>query len=920
MEPLPGQNLSHYTILERLGGGGMGVVYKALDLRLKRTVALKFLPAALTRDEAAKQRFVQEAQAASSLDHPNICTIHEIDETPDGQLFLAMTFYDGETVKKYLDGTALRPDDALDFAIQVAQGLVQAHDAGIVHRDIKSANLMVTRGGLVKIVDFGLAKLLGRTDLTETGATLGTTAYMSPEQLRGAVVDRRTDIWSLGVVLFEMLTGQLPFKGNSPYELSHAIVHEQAPSVSTTRTGVPAELDRVVQRCLAQNLDERYQNAADLLAELRWLRRESAELLRAPSPAGGAPSLLSGPHSAVEPSHGATRSTAIGARQTLAAGSVTRNDRARWIAAVAALVLIVGVLAALLWRRESAMVVPRVERTFQLTREAGLEIDPAVSPDGRLIAYASGPLDRMNIYVQQIEGGRRLSLTEATPGNHRWPQWSPDGNRISFQTFKDGRTEIYFVAALGGIPRRLVEAPPARCVRGLAWSPDGAEIAYVAGLCLERSGSRDEIYVRPAGGGEARKIADAIDVFPLRWSPDGKRIAFSAGNGLFVFGGSIGPIANIAPASLWVVPTHGGQPARVTHDAYLNQSPEWTTDGKGLLFTSDRGGGRDVYQIPISASGEPSGPPVRLTTGLNVYTTTLSAGGNRLGYSVLTYRQNIWSIRIPERPPASATEAAPLTTGSQSIEGLDVSADGRWLTFDSNRSGNLDIYKMPIEGGELEQLTSDAADDAIPVWSPDGREIAFYSFRTGNRDLFVMAADGGQLRQLTNHPASDRYPDWSADGRELVFWSDRSGRDELYVISKDRGELKGETPRQVTHTGGLMPRWSPDGRLIAYRSPDAGLFVVRPDGRDARLLVPRIARIFPAWSRDSRTIYYKVNEAGSRTSFWSVPAAGGEPRLLIELDDRSRASVRSEFATDGERFYFTVTEYDSDLWLMELAR
>ncbi len=381
-----------------------------------------------------------------------------------------MAFYEGETLKKHVGMTALRPEQAIDIAVQVAQGLVQAHEAGIVHRDIKSANLILTRGGLVKIVDFGLAKLLGQNDLTVTGATVGTAAYMSPDQVRARPVDRRTDIWSLGVVLFEMLTGQLPFEGNGPYQLTHSIVHDQPSPISALRAGVPPELERIVHRCLAKNADERYQNAADLLAELKWLRRES-----------------SGEHSHlqfadVQPA-ASRRESAIGVSRFGTSGATIRQpdtgsrpvrwSRARWALPIG-IGLMVPVIGVVLFRaRESPVVAPRIDRTLQLTRDAGLEIDPAVSPDGRLMAYAAGPLDQMNIYVQQIEGGRRLSLTDGVPGNHRGPQWSPDGNRIGFQTFRDGRTEIYVVAALGGIPRRLVDAPPGRCVRGLSGRPMG---------------------------------------------------------------------------------------------------------------------------------------------------------------------------------------------------------------------------------------------------------------------------------------------------------------------------------------------------------------------------------------------------------------------------------------------------------------
>ena len=269
----PGSRLGQYEIVSLIGGGGMGLVYKAQDTRLKRLVALKLLPPELTRDKTAKERFFQEAQAASALDHPNICTIHEIDETPDGQLYLVMAYYEGETLKEKIEHGPLPFTDAIDAAVQVGQGLAKAHEAGITHRDIKPANLMLTVDGTVKILDFGLAKLAGAEGITQTGTALGTVAYMSPEQLRGQEVDQRSDIWSLGVVTYEMVAGQRPFKGEQLQAVSVGILQSQPAPLTGSRTGVPLELERVVDRALAKAVADRYQTVADLLSELRMVKR-----------------------------------------------------------------------------------------------------------------------------------------------------------------------------------------------------------------------------------------------------------------------------------------------------------------------------------------------------------------------------------------------------------------------------------------------------------------------------------------------------------------------------------------------------------------------------------------------------------------------------------------------------------------------
>ncbi|MCK4237169.1 MAG: protein kinase, partial [Candidatus Krumholzibacteria bacterium] len=267
-----GETISHYKILEKLGEGGMGVIYKAEDTRLKRTVALKFLPPFMTRDPQAKERFIQEAQAASALDHSNICNIHEIGEMEDGQMFIVMAYYEGETLKKKIEGGPLKISEAIDITIQVTEGLARAHESGITHRDIKPANIIITNRGEVKIVDFGLAKLAGQTKLTTTGTTVGTVAYMSPEQARGAEIDQRTDIWSLGVVLYEMLTGQAPFKGEYEQAVIYSILNEEARPVSSLRSNVYTELQEIIERALLKDLSQRYQTVGTVLADLQRIK------------------------------------------------------------------------------------------------------------------------------------------------------------------------------------------------------------------------------------------------------------------------------------------------------------------------------------------------------------------------------------------------------------------------------------------------------------------------------------------------------------------------------------------------------------------------------------------------------------------------------------------------------------------------
>ena len=565
---------------------------------------------------------------------------------------------------------------------------------------------------------------------------------------------------------------------------------------------------------------------------------------------------------------------------------------------------------------------PEIGRTIQITRDARLEVDPALSPDGKMIAYAAGSIGRMDIHVRQISGGRPINLTLDVPGDHRWPRWSPDGTRIGFQSDKDDRISLHVVPALGGLPRRLVSLPSDRSIYALAWSPDGKRIAYIQGSILGDA----EIHIKALREETPVKITSVKDVnpFALSWSPDGTRIAFSSGM-QYVIGTTIG---NISPAALWVVSVSDGETKVVIKDGSLNFCPVWTPDGKHLLFLSNRDGSRDIYRLRIDEFGTASGPPARLTTGLNAHTISLSSDGRRLAYSMLSQVLNIWTLPVPARGVLSSTQAKPVTKGNQIIESLGVSADGQWLAFDSNLNGHSNIYRLPMGGEEPEQLTTSLEGDFMPAWSSNGRHITFHSWRTGNRDIFVMSANGENIRQITNHPAHENYPDWSPDGTRLTFTSFREGTYNIYTISSTRGEPAGEIPRLLTDGGGAWARWSPDGRLIAFvrggvaigDPEETTLWVVPSEGGNARNIVrdTGLTNMFPVWASDSRSIYYRGEAPDGSAGIWRVPISGENPKPVIRFDDPDRRSLRGEFTSDGKNFYFTLTENESDIWIMEL--
>ncbi len=889
-ELIPGSTFAgRYQVIEELGKGGMGRVYKVFDKEISAKIALKLLKPEIAPDKTTLERFRNELKVARDISHKNICRMYDLGREA-GLYYLTMEYVPGEDLRNMIRMShQLGVGTAIIIAEQICDGMAEAHRQGIIHRDLKPSNIMIDREGNVRIMDFGIARSIEAKGMTGAGTVIGTPEYMSPEQVEGKEVDLRSDIYSLGVILYEMLTGRVPFEADTPFAVGMKHKGEIPRDPREINPQVPEGLSRLVLKCLEKTAEGRYQTADEVRSELEKIKK-------------GIP----------------LAERAIPKRRSMTSKEITVKFSLKKLVAPASIFIVLLAIAAyFLFRRGPEILEVKITQTQRITHNPGLEIDPAISPDGKMIAYAAGSVGKMSLHVRQIAGGRPIALTDSLQGESRWPQWSPDGTQISFQS----QASIYVVPALGGIPKKLVEASPEQTVYCSAWSPDGRRIAY----SIDHS-----IFVLAVGGGEPQKIIETAYPHPfaysLCWSPDGSTIAYVVGNAAYLFGsGLVGNIGNIAPSAIWIVYAKGGNPVQVTDDTTLNVCPAWMPDGRHLLYISNEKGGRDVYLVALDDSGKPSAPSVSLTTGLNAYTISLSEAGDRLAYSEFTHTANIWSIRIPKDGPVSISKAQQVTTGNQTIEGIGVSRDGKWLAYDSNLNGNQDIYKMPIGGGEAEQLTNDPSDEFLPAWSPDGKEIAFYYWKKGNRDLTLMMADGSKLQQLTDDPASESYPDWSPDGRRLVFQSQKTGRGELFVITRRDADSSWEEERQLTFDGASQVcKWSPDGKWIAYHYAN-GLRLVPAEGGDPRVLVetkdPAVlpSPRFPAWSKDSRTVYYMAYDTEKRASFWSVPASGGEPKLLVKFDDPARQSSRAEFATDGERFYFTLAEYESDIWVGELS-
>jgi serine/threonine-protein kinase len=874
----------HYRLERELGRGGMGAVYLAEDLKHHRRVAVKVLRPDLSAS-LGTDRFLREIEVAARLQHPAILPLHDSGQA-DGYVFYIMPYVEGESLRDRLARQHELPvEEAARILSEVLDALAYAHGKGVVHRDIKPDNIMLS-GRHALLLDFGVAKAVndsaGPEFVTTTGLALGTPSYMAPEQaVADKQVDHRADLYAVGVVGYEMLAGRRPFPGNTAQQIVVAQMTKAPDELLAHRPSVTPALAAAIMRAIERNPADRWQSAAEMAARLEPYLVPSGESTPAPSP---------GP----EPRRGGGR------RLALAAGAA---------------VVIAAVAAALAVGRRTAPLLALGGRV-QVTHDPGLEIEPAKSPDGRLVAYSAGSMNALEIRVRQRVGGAALAVAAQGERPQRFPLWSPDGTRIMFGSPRG----VEVVSALGG-PVRLVvpdEHDPRVDPWGsggplmpAGWSPDGRRIAYVR---------RDTLLARDLDGGPEQPLAQGGEMHSFAWSPDGRWIACVRGNRQsrqpsFMFG-------NIGPTRIWLIPAdRAGAPVPVTDDQWFNASPTWAPDGRTLLFLSDRSGGSELHQLRIGGDGHPLGEPARLSNGLRAQGVSLSTNGRWLAYADWTETSNVWSLPIPTGAPVSVRQAEPVTSGNQIIESFDISSDGRWMLFDSDRGGTMDLYRQPLAGGEPERLTQSPADEFWPQWSPDGREIAFHSFVDGRRQLFVISAEGGSRRQVTDGSGDERAGVWTVDGRTLFYLHDFNlPSAEVRTISRSADGRWG-APRTVFVGNAYPPVAAPDGRQVAFTS-DGTVYVVKSSGDSVRALVARIDSAAPRaayvdWSADSRTLYYLAPGPGE-TTIWAVPSQGGPSRLLVRFDDPNRPWHRYGFVARRGRFYFTSGDRQSDIWVAEV--
>ncbi len=882
---LSGKTISHYRVLEKLGSGGMGVVYRGKDLRLGRPVALKFIrPEELAANPMARGRIEREARAASTLNHPNICTIYDVAECL-GQPVIVMELLEGEPLNQVISGGPLSTSRVIELGLQIADALDMAHAKGIIHRDIKPANIFITTSGPVKILDFGLAKLpsmrLGPADsptvsyydaeLTQPGNTVGTLSYMSPEQLRGLDLDRRADLFSFGVVLYEMATGRRPFDGNTA-PVIHAAILSQAPTAPVQlNPHVPPKLQEIIEKALEKDRDFRYQHATDIRADLLRIKRqrESAEFMvgQAVSPAGA-------------------------------------GLRRKRLALAASLVLLI-IAAALAFR--SRKTEPPALHIRPLTNYPGGQYEPAFSPDGTQFAFVwnGEKQDNFDIYVQYVDGGAPVRLT-TNPGGEGSPAWSPEGRRIAFLRYSttSGESGFYIIPALGGPERKIADAAPLPHIfdRHLDWSPDGRYLAVV-----DKTGpaSPFSIFLLSVETGERRRIttpsAQSIGDTGPAFSPDGRTLAFKRSTGAGV-------------NDIYVVPIAGGEPRRLTFGNAFTASHVWSPDGRELIFSSTQAGTNGLWRVPASG-----GTPVQIpSAGQGAYYLAASRQGNYLAYSRWFADTNIWRLAIPSTGQESA-KPEELISSTWEERSAQYSPDGTRIAFRSDRSGTNEIWVCDASGANPMQLTSFHGPlTGTPRWSPDGKDLVFDSRPGGNADIYTVPARGGAVRRITTNDSEDVVPSWSRDGKWIYFGSNRTGDWQVWKV-------KDGNPVQVTRQGGFAAFESTDGQTLYYaKGRDvAGLWMAPVSGGEERPVIPDFAAGFWGyWAVVARGVYYLDPLPTGRTAlkFYSFERHASETIAGIPTEPPFGDSGFS-VSPDGRGLLYTQVDHSgSDILLIENFR
>jgi Tol biopolymer transport system component/predicted Ser/Thr protein kinase len=875
-----GTTVQHYQVVGKLGEGGMGVVWKARDTRLDRFVALKFIPDDAAQDSSASARFVREARAASALNHPNICTIHDVGDS-DGRQFIVMELIEGQTLALWVAAAPRDIESILDVGIQLSSALEAAHAQGIVHRDIKTSNVMITESGRVKILDFGLAKMMmpdvpadgskAETailpeQLTEAGQAVGTVNYMSPEQALGQSVDHRTDIFSLGAVLYELATGARAFPGSTVASIFDAILNRDPVDPASLNDEIPEGFVQIIHKALEKDRELRYRSAADVETDLKRLQRDTT----APISSGAAESPRSWP---------------------------------KWPVILAA----VSVVAALGWYMGFGRPEPAIGplTTRPLTTYVGMEWGGSWSPDGNYFVYSHTADGSQDIFVESANGGDRLRIVDS-PADDKAPRWSPDNRWISYTSQKEGSWGIYLVPPLGGSVTELTRTGHKgtfkREIMGQQpWSPDGSWLVYTeldsvgtARLWRIDVETRRRVPVTDPAEGEGDLYAS--------WSPDGSQIVFGRYSG--------------GQVNLMVVDPEGSNLSSLTDDEDHALSPSWLPDSSGLVYVSNRLGDQALCLLRL---GDDSLAPL-VASEMSVYGPSVSSDG-RILYGTTVATANIFIQDV-----SSGRERRMTSFSKGQYDGV-FSPDGNHIAYSSSRTGNMEIFLLDVSSGRDRQLTTDPGFDRYPTWSPDGTEIVFMSARSngegGGPRLWAMPIEGGAPRCLSDKIISAPLV-CSPEGDAIGFIASGDDGPAMWVYEWIDGSV-----RKVLEDVRKFDWYLDSDRVVVTTDEPTGMGEMRAvdlSTQESRLLLSRPfegARVRP----DGRAVSYAtaVSHYGMRLQVLTLkegegglPIPIGEPKTVI--DGGGEWHVHNNgWSPDGRYVIYERHEHSGDLHVLEGA-
>ncbi|OVE79616.1 hypothetical protein BVY01_01980 [bacterium I07] len=868
------QVISHYQIKEMLGKGGMGEVYKALDTKLKRTVAIKVLRPEAIGEQEAKARFIREARAASALNHPNICTIHDIGEW-HGRDFICMEYVEGLTLKTKVKTGPIQLKQVLDIAAQIADALEEAHNKGIVHRDIKSDNVMVTENGLAKVMDFGLAKLIGKTQLTKTGSTLGTVSYMSPEQILGKEVDIRSDIFSFGIVLYEMITGELPFRGEYEAAITYAIVNNDPYPIQNLHSDLALEFFQLINRALEKDPGTRFQTMREVLSDLKQLKEFE-------------------------------KAKAQPVKFSLARD--VANKRSRWVLPTI-IVSIMSIIVTVFFivRPFFNEPLPPMEMV-PFTALPGLETTPSFSPDGSQIAFRwnGGEGEDWDIYVKAIGAEEPVLLAKGVAKDFS-PAWSPDDSQIAFIRHLKEDLGIYTIAPTGGVVKRLYTLKKYRDLgiyqTNLSWSPDGEWLAFPhAGSDQEPKGIYAlNIKTRVPKALTATPENGHGDFSPA-YSPDGKWLAYIR---FLVKGGR----------DIFIVPLKGGDERRITFDNNHIVGLTWTQNNRDILFASRRGGGQWLWRVSIKN---------RSIKRAEVYNDnqaypTISRVRQRLAYrtNYRTEPKSIWELDISQSEVKQRNPSL-LIQSTRMDSHPNYSPDGEKIVFISSRTGIRELFVWEKNAKSPLQLTSENVWPANPRWSPDGKKIVFNGITSAKSDhnIYEIDAEGGIPRQITFGETRKQFPSYSRNGKWIYYCHHLNGERRIWKCRLDGSEAV-----PVTKTYGRLAIESEDGKWIYFTKLDRsgtqlGIWKKSMyDGEEIEILdFPIYAR---AWVLAKEGIYYI-----RKTEFnWVIEFFKFITKQVTKIAEFDEDISHIDISKDGHRvIYAKLGPREGDIMLVENFR